>query len=92
MPFNKTNVIERSNNVRHRDRGNYFVRGRGRGRYHEERSTHSFEQDNFCGCGRGHGHGRGCDHIYERNQFGPRYDDFILNKSRNTKAHAIDVA
>ncbi|XP_057538197.1 uncharacterized protein LOC130815730 [Amaranthus tricolor] len=47
MPFNETNMIER--NVRHRGRGNYFIRGRGRGKYHEKSNMNTFEQENFYG-------------------------------------------
>ena len=92
MPFNETNMIER--NVRHRGRGNYFIRGKGRGKYHEKSGMNTFEQGNFYGRSRGRGHGlsrgRGRSHVYERNIFPPEM--IILNKSRNTKAHVIDVA
>ena len=75
MPFNETNMIER--NVRHRGRGNYFIRGRGRGKYHEKSGMNTFEQGNFYGRshGRGRGHGlsrgRGRSNVYERNMFPP---------------------
>ena len=59
----------------------------------------TFEQENFygcgCGCGRGCGRGQGLGHrrghvhIYEINIFAPEM--IILKKSRNTKAHVIDV-
>ncbi|XP_057538036.1 uncharacterized protein LOC130815564 [Amaranthus tricolor] len=55
MPFNDTNMIER--NVRHRGRGNYFIRGKGRGKYHEKSGMNTFEQGNFYGRSRGRGHG-----------------------------------
>ena len=78
MPFNDTNVIEK--NVRYRGRRNYYIRGRGRGRYHEKSGTNTFEQGNFYGRSRGRGRGlglgRGCVHIYERNLFAPRNDNF----------------
>ena len=54
----------------------------------------TFEQGNFYGRGRGRDHeigrGRGHSHIYERIYLSPEM--IILNKSRNTKAHVIDVA
>ena len=71
-------MIER--NVCHRGRGNYIIRGRGCGRYHEKSGTNTFELGNFYGCGRGrgrgHDRGRGRGHIYERNLFAPRNDNF----------------
>ena len=78
MPFNETNMIER--NVRHQGRGNYFIRSSGRGRYQEKSGTNTFEQRNFYDRGRGRGReigrGRGRGHIYERNIFTPRNDNF----------------
>ena len=80
MLFNEISMIER--NMRHRRRRNYFIRGRGRGKYHVKSGINTFEQGNLYGCGRGrggsHGLGRGCgrSHIYEKNIFAPRNDNF----------------
>ena len=90
-------MIER--NVRHRGRGNYFIRGRGRRKYHEKSGTNTFEQGNFYGhgCGRGHGHGRGCrrgcrrGHIYERNLFAPRNGNLKQVQKHKSTCNRCDM-